>query len=142
MIETSYHSLPIEPPNTYKHVVCIIGGAGISTVLPILRTRASANSGRSVPYWGCRSPALVREVGVDRLSGAGVQVHVRVGERWEVSDLVARETRGSRGNAAIIVSGPPGMADDVRYAVVQANKARRRKGREGVVRLIEECFRW
>lgn len=96
MIVTLYHSLPIEHPTTYKHIVCMTGGAGISTVLPILRIRVPANSGRIVVYWGYRSPGLVREVGVDRLSGVGIDVHILVGEWWEFSNLVARKTRGSR----------------------------------------------
>jgi hypothetical protein len=140
IIEIPYKSLPIEPLTIYKHVVCIVGGAGISTVLPILRTRASANPGRTVLYWACRSPALVCEVGVARLFCADIEVQIRVGERWEVSDLVTRDTRGSHSDVVVIVSGPSSMADDARQAVVQANRARRRNGRTGVIRLIEEYF--
>jgi hypothetical protein len=142
IIEIPYKSLPIEPLTIYKHVVCIVGGAGISTVLPILRTQASANSGRTVLYWACWSPALVREVGVARLFGADIEVQIRVGERWEASDLVTRDTRGSHRDVVVIVSGPSSIPDDARQAVVQVNRARRRNGRTGVIRLIEECFSW
>ena len=141
MLETSYNSLSISVFSTYRHLVCIIGGTGITTVMPILRARASADVGRTVLYWGCRSPALVREVGVERLSRAGVEVQVRTRERWNVEELVKREAR-SGGAVVVVVSGPSSMADDVRYAIVQANRNRGKEGRKGVIRLVEECFSW
>jgi NAD(P)H-flavin reductase len=143
--EAPYPSLPIDPLATYKHLVCIAGGTGISTMMPVLRARASAASGRTILYWSCRSPALVHEVAVGRLSTVGVEVQIRVGKRWEVTELVCRETcreTSSNGDVMVIVSGPSSMADDVRHAIVQANKIRGNKGRKGVIRLVEECFNW
>ena len=142
ILEAPYQSSSRSVFATYKHVVCIIGGAGISTVLPILHDRASANAGRTVLYWGSRSPSLVREVEVDRLIPAGIEVRVRVGERWDVAGLVRRETRSGSGDVVVFVSGPAGMADDARQAVVQANKLRVKQKRGGLVILVEECFSW
>lgn len=142
LIETHYTSLPIEQLSTYKHLICIAGSAGISPILAILRARASANVGRTVLYWGCRSPCLVKEIDAERYSTLGIEVQIRVGERWDVADLVRQETSENCGDVVVVVSGPAGMMDDVRRAVVLANKDRWRMKRKGCVRLIEESFSW
>lgn len=53
------------------------------------------------------------------------------------------------GEITVLVSGPAQMADEVRQAVVEANKQRSFQGegkgtkeRLGVIRLVEECFSW
>ncbi|KAH8178739.1 ferric reductase like transmembrane component domain-containing protein [Sarocladium implicatum] len=119
-------------------VICIVGGSGITAVLPLLRSRASSASGRTVLYWSCRSEALV-EISAVRQFGTFIESHILVGRRWDVEDVVSRETGGIHGDVVVVTCGPVSMADDVRHAVVEANK--RRSGK-GIIRLYEECYSW
>lgn len=69
--------------------------------------------------------------------GGGVEMNVLVGQRFEVDHIIRAEAQRHAGNMAVVVCGPPAMADDVRHCVVQAN----RKGdRDGLIRLYEECY--
>ncbi|KAM0328574.1 hypothetical protein ACHAQA_004982 [Verticillium albo-atrum] len=119
LVETAPPPLSLNRYATDPHIVCVIGGAGITTVSPLLAARAKLPHARTALYWGCRSAALVRQVGVERLTGPGLDVNVRVGARWDVREVLQRETSGRRGEVVVIVSGPSGMADEVRRVVVE-----------------------
>ena len=127
-----------------SHVVCIAGGSGITALLPLLRARASAGLGRTALYFSSRSEELVRASGVAEMRGCRVEVNVRTGRRWDVGHVVTREVGGGYGDddggdVVVVSCGPAGMADDVRWEVVRAN--RRIQGSR-VVRLVEECYSW
>ena len=123
---------------TSPHVICIAGGSGITGVLPILRARSTSQVGRTSLYWSCHSEALVQASGVKTL-GTAVQTHIKIESRWNIPHIVLRDAGEVYGDVAVVSCGPGSMADDVRWAVVQAN---RRKTSPGVVRLYEECFGW
>jgi len=139
---------------TSPHVVCIAGGVGIAAIVPVLRIRASAGMGRTALYFGTRSEGLVRTCGLaelmDRKDAVGIDVQIMVKGRWNLRQVVLRETacdglhdrqiqRGGPGDVIVIVCGPPSMVTDVRWAVVEANQRRRNKA--GIVRLIYESFK-
>lgn len=144
LVETSHEvPLPASRVAACPRLVCVVGGAGITATLPLLRARAGMAPARTAVYWGCRSEALVRKAGVGALAGAAMDVFIRVGERWDVKELVRREAEGADGDEVVLlVSGPAQMADEARQAVVEANRGRARRGERGVVRLVEECFSW
>jgi hypothetical protein len=140
LIEGPYPSISARPSLSMAaaQVVCIVGGSGITAVLPLLRARASGTVGRTVLHWGCRSEALVKASGVHDL-GPAIETNIQVGQRLDLEHIVRHEAQGCYGEVAIVTCGPAGMADDVRYAVVRANRGL--KG-TGLLRLYEECYSW
>ncbi|KAH6675325.1 ferric reductase transmembrane component 6 [Plectosphaerella plurivora] len=143
LVETSHEiTLPASRIAACPRLLCVVGGAGITATLPLLRSRAGMAPARTSVYWGCRSEALVRQAGIEALSGAAMEVFVRVGQRWDVKEIVRREAENTDGELVVLVSGPSQMADEVRQAIVDANRGRAKRGDRGVVRLVEECFSW
>jgi len=67
---------------------------------------------------------------------AGVAVETTVGRRMDVAALVEEEAASAEGSLAVVVSGPPGMADEVRLAVAGVAK----RGCE--VEFVEESYSW
>jgi hypothetical protein len=130
LVESSYE--PHEDLSSHSYLIAISGGVGITTVLPLLRVHAS----RAKLFWGARSDSIVHE-----LEGtlAAVEKEIFIGERMNVASVLEKEldTIGAKERVVVVVSGPPGMADDVRVAVS-------RLGREGRVALtlVEESFSW
>jgi hypothetical protein len=143
LVETSHEiTLPASRVAACPRLLCVLGGSGITAALPLLRARAGMAPARTAVYWGCRSEALVRQARVGALAGAAMDVFVRVGERWDVKEVVRREAESAEGELVVLVSGPSQMADEARQAIVDANRGRVRRGEPGVVRLVEECFSW
>jgi hypothetical protein len=140
LAEGPYHPVPIPNLATYPTLICIAGGVGITALLPVLRSHSCI--GRSALYWSTHSEALVEAVELDALRHAHVDVQVKIGERWDVHAIVRAEARNGvgKGDVVVMVSGPNGMADAVRAAVVRVNLALLSK--RGRVRLVEECFSW
>ncbi|OAP64954.1 hypothetical protein AYL99_00926 [Fonsecaea erecta] len=117
----------------YPTVICVAGGVGITTVLPLLR----GHPGRTKLLWGMRTPSL-SEAMADQLDG--VEKQIFVGKRMNVREELERELDSPiAGNScAVVVSGPDGMADDVRIAVCEIAKRKKHLN----VRLVEESFSW
>ncbi|KAL2206242.1 hypothetical protein CC79DRAFT_1369666 [Sarocladium strictum] len=140
LIEGPYRSLSTLSylSHATAQLVCIVGGSGIAAVLPLLRSRGSGTSGQTVLYWGCRSEALVLASEVNDLAST-VEVNVLMTKRLDVGQIVRQEAQSRSGEIALITCGPAAMADDVRYAVVEAN---RRMTGDRLIRLYEECYSW
>lgn len=143
LVESSYgHSLLHDQHaelDTSPDLVCIAGGVGITAILPLLAKHA----GMRKLYWGLRNRGLeeaVRDI-FDSHGLVGVQRHVSVGQRLDVRSILEREIGSAEATGskiAVVVSGPAGMADEVRTTV--ARLASRSKNAE--VTLIEECYSW
>ncbi|KAL2675700.1 hypothetical protein Neosp_011890 [[Neocosmospora] mangrovei] len=140
LIEGSYHSSPINKLSHCSDLVCFAGGVGITTMLPLLHE----NGTRSARvYWGLRNHSLQKELSQD-MSGLPpiVSVTTSVGKRMDIAEIIQSELTANGGRKdpiGILVSGPPGMADDVRVA---ASSLGRSGGlRRGFV-LIDEGFSW
>ncbi|OQV06948.1 hypothetical protein CLAIMM_11446 [Cladophialophora immunda] len=115
-------------------LICIAGGVGITTILPLLRS----HPGRTKLLWGMRTPAL-GEAMAGQLEG--VEKQFFVGKRMNVREELEREMVSSPvagDNCAVVVSGPDGMADDVRNAVCEIAK----RTKHLKVKLVEESFSW
>ncbi|KAJ9606502.1 hypothetical protein H2200_009463 [Cladophialophora chaetospira] len=70
-------------------------------------------------------------------SEADKLVHMESGHRMDVADMIASETAvGQNTRVTVLVCGPGGLADEVRYQVA-------RRARQGVlIDLVEETFSW
>jgi hypothetical protein len=161
------HDHHVQPTPSHPNLVVIAGGVGVTTVLSKLTTSQSLSKkpvGRRTLYWGLRNEGLglleavedmiggreehkgePKEVRKDRENHnnterkwGDVDVHVRVGERFDFRTVIETElaTTHGQGGTVILICGPRGMADEVRM-VVTAHK------RNGVaVRLVEDSFSW
>ena len=137
LIESSYgHSLL--PISTYPNLVCIAGGVGITAILPHL----ASHIGKKKLYWGVRKGALVEALH-DLLAEpayAGVEVDVKRGERLDLASILQQEIMKDRGRGTmVVVSGPAGMADDVRK--LTARFVKETKGAVNV-KFVEESYSW
>ncbi len=136
------HSLPVLVESPYGHhpdlssypsLIGIAGGVGITAVLPALRSHA----GYAKLYWGVRAMGIVEALSPDLI---GIEKEVAVGKRLDLRDLLEREVAAEDGDVAVVVSGPAGMADDVRAIV--SEMGRRRDGKKRRIELVEESFTW
>lgn len=143
LVESSYgHSLLHSQHDELEKspiLICIAGGVGITAILPIL----AKHGGNRKLYWGLRNRGLL-EAATDMLdsrSMAGVQRTVSVGERLDLPRVLEQEIGRAESNGekvAIVVSGPAGMADEVRNTV-----ARLAKTNKGVqITFVEESYSW
>ncbi|KAJ4360553.1 uncharacterized protein N0V89_001118 [Didymosphaeria variabile] len=116
----------------FPHLVCIVGGIGITAVLPYLRS----HPGSSKLYWGVRSAGIVDAVDDELLRS--VDKEVFVGSRMNIRTVLQEEAAfAGEGGVTVLVSGPGGMADEARTIVSEI-------GRQGKVnmRLVDEAFSW
>jgi predicted ferric reductase len=128
LMESSYGSL--SDVSRSPNLITIAGGVGIVTVLPILRT----HPGRTKLYWSIRTSGLLDALSEDI---KGVDREVSVGSRMNVEEILEREIGGRNGKGAcVVVSGPAGLADEVRRVVVRLGK---RKD-AWPVKFIDESF--
>lgn len=77
----------------------------------------------------------LRDLVVESHAMAGVEVSTVVGRRMDIKKVVEEEVSG-QGGLAVVVSGPPGMADEVRLAVAEVAA----RGCEVV--FVEESYSW
>lgn len=128
LVESSYGSL--HSLRAHPNLIAIAGGVGVVTVLPLLKV----HPGRSKLYWGLRTPGLSDELNDDLV---GVDKEVFVGQRMDVQAILEQELAGDRAKGAVVVvSGPSGLADDVRAVVSELG----RKKDAWVVKLVDESF--
>ncbi|KAK1826972.1 ferric reductase like transmembrane component-domain-containing protein [Podospora conica] len=137
LVETGYHS----PPQTARlarctTLVCIAGGVGITTMIPLLKTHPGA---RARLYWGMRNASL-RDALAEEMGGLDV-VQCEVGKRLDVKGILEEELlRGDeKGEVGVVVSGPAGMADEVRDVLCRIGASGR--AARGVV-FLDEAFSW
>ncbi|QDS68683.1 hypothetical protein FKW77_002280 [Venturia effusa] len=128
LVESSYGSH--SDVSRYPNLIAISGGVGIVTVLPLLRT----HPGRTKLYWSLRTPGLLDALASDI---KGTDKEVLVGARMDVQKILEEEVAGRNGKGAcVIVSGPGGLADEVRRVLVELGK---RKD-AWPVKLVDETF--
>lgn len=121
--------------------LCIAGGVGITACLPFLRRSLPAAESTVRLFWSSRHEGLVTALApvIDSLPGS-VEVETVVGGRLKLAALLAREmVAGSGSPLAIVVCGPPGMADVVRSTVVEIART---DVRSRPFVLVDEAFSW
>jgi hypothetical protein len=136
LVESSYHSQNLSSLRHCSTLLAIAGGVGITGILPLTQSFPGPEARL---YWGVKHEDIVRGV-TDELARLEktVAVEVKVGGRFDVGQIVRDEVLGGEGgDVAVVVCGPPGMADEVRRAVGEvAGRSRR-----GVV-FVDEAFSW
>lgn len=139
LVESSYHSNPATHDLAHcSTLLCIAGGVGVTAVLPVLK---SFEGVRSRLAWGVRNECLIRAVEpqLEELKrNPTFQLQTRVGERLSLLDILKEEIEKDGKDAlGIVVCGPTGMADEVRFAVGElALNAKR------AVVFVDEAFSW
>jgi len=136
LVEGSYHNQPQQAEiNKCTTLVCIAGGVGISTALPLMRTHPGP---RARLYWGMRNETLKDAMAAEL---QGLDVIYSVGTRLNLRDIVMSELgrRDESGRVGIVVSGPAEMADEVRALVCEASGSS--VARREVV-FLDEAFSW
>lgn len=119
VIDGPYPSGPSTELSQCSDIVCIAGGIGITAVLPFLRSFPSPRHGKL--FWGCRQQGLVNALEAELTSlPASINVVTSVGQRLALADILQREltpTLADKGLVALVVCGPPAMADEVRHCL-------------------------
>jgi len=135
LVESSYHSAPQQAElDKCTTLVCIAGGVGISTVLPLMQRHPGP---RARLYWGMRRASLKNAMAGEL---QGLDVVYRVGEQLDLREIIVAELarKDESGEVGIVVSGPEGMADDARAIVCEVSKGAARRG----VVFVDEAFSW
>ncbi|UPX19240.1 uncharacterized protein EKO05_0009509 [Ascochyta rabiei] len=122
-------------------MLCIAGGVGITACLPLLR---QSETRPTKLFWSSRKHGLVEGLtaSLNALS-SNVKVETLVGQRFELGSIIYKELvdheADVKGPLAIVVSGPPGLADDVRIKVIQSVRG---SARTRPYVLVDEAFSW
>jgi hypothetical protein len=140
LVEAPYAGSLVHPTHaTLNHrprLLCIAGGVGVTALLPLL----AAHRGSRKLAWGARHSSLINGLRdlTESNAMAGVTIETTVGRRMDVKALVEQEavSTSTHGSLAVVVSGPPGMADEVRMAVAAV------AGRTCEVEFVEESYSW
>jgi hypothetical protein len=128
LVESPYGSHP--DLSAYSLLIGIAGGVGITAVVPILHS----HPGRTKLFWGVRTPGIVEEM-QDQLSGVDKEVFIE--NRMNVFEVLERECV-EKEKIVVVVSGPAGMADEVRMAVTTLARSKKNLS----IELVEESFSW
>jgi predicted ferric reductase len=118
-------------------IVYIAGGVGITALLPYLRRFTVP----SQLFWATRKTGLAAalESAFATLPASAV-VHTTVGQRLDIDGILEKAlVEKEEKPLGIVVCGPPGMADHVRYKVVQLT--RNGPAARPYV-LVDEAFGW
>lgn len=113
-------------------VLLIGGGIGITSLLPWV-----ANHWNIKLYWSVKETAQCLVEAVDVVLSGIAEKDIRIGRRLDVGELLAKEVDCGWGKVGVVVSGPGGLCDDVRAAIVAAGK----KGNT-VFELEVEAYTW
>ncbi|KAK1981819.1 ferric reductase like transmembrane component-domain-containing protein [Colletotrichum cereale] len=141
LLEGPYHHSGHLSPQLAQcpDTLCIAGGIGITACLPFLRRASPAGTAKL--FWSSRHAGLVAAL-TPAIEGlpVGVQVQTVVGQRMKIEAIVAEElVAGAGAPLAIVVCGPPGMADVVRAKIVEM--ATTEVNSRPYV-LVDEAFSW
>ena len=113
-------------------LILIAGGVGITATLPFLAYHHNVKL-----YWSVKEHS--RSL-VDDISGTTVlenkEQEIRVGDRFDMREVVRAEGAKPGEVLGVIVCGPAGMCDDVRQAVVELGQ----RGKK--IDLRVEAFSW
>ncbi|KAL9112636.1 MAG: hypothetical protein Q9227_003207 [Pyrenula ochraceoflavens] len=132
LMDGPYPNNPTKEVIRCDRILLIGGGIGITGLLPWVSNHFNVKLA-----WSVRETArcLVNEV--EGMLSRVAEKDVRIGGRLDVNELLDEELRRGWGKVGVVVSGPGGLCDDVRAAVVRA-------GRKGgtVFELEVDAYSW
>ncbi|KAL3481257.1 ferric reductase like transmembrane component-domain-containing protein [Aspergillus californicus] len=138
LVETGYspRSILASEPSSATNVLAFAGGVGV-TVLPSILLQ---HRGYHKLFWASRSTALVESVrgslGSDQFARLNPVLFTE--RRMHIPSILEGEAAGAPGvPVTVVVSGPAGMADEVRREV-----ARVVRELGAVMTFVEESFSW
>ncbi|KAK3385171.1 ferric reductase like transmembrane component-domain-containing protein [Podospora didyma] len=117
LLDGPYPNTPTREIRRCDRLLLIAGGVGITSVLPWI-----ANHPNVKVCWSLRESARCLIAEVEELVSQAADRDVRVGSRLNFDDLLAREVVAGWEKVGVVVSGPGGLCDDVRAAVVAAGR--------------------
>ncbi|KAF5845498.1 hypothetical protein GGP41_003126 [Bipolaris sorokiniana] len=122
-------------------ILCIVGGVGITAILPFLKECGNKDTEL---FWSSRKSGLVHDLTPTLKSlSPNVEVKTLVGERFDLDMIIqqslVRHEASGKGPMAVLVSGPPCLADDVRYKFIKATRSSKKI--QSFI-LIDEAFSW
>ncbi|EWC45685.1 hypothetical protein DRE_05246 [Drechslerella stenobrocha 248] len=129
-VEGPYPSNAISQLSHCTTVLCIAGGVGITAILPCLQTFHAPRQGRL--FWGVRHSSLVDALATEMAD---------LPESVDITAILRDELAGwpSGGPIGVVVCGPAGLADEVRYQVADMT---RRGITKASFTLVDLAFSW
>ncbi|KAL2845523.1 ferric reductase like transmembrane component-domain-containing protein [Aspergillus pseudoustus] len=139
LVESGYQPCSIlsQKPSDAANIIAFAGGVGVTALTaPLLK-----HCGWHKLFWAVRSDALVKSVreslGDDQFDRLGASVFT--GQRMVIPRILAAEASRAKGiPVTVVVSGPAGMADEVRREVARLV----REDPAVVMTFAEESFSW
>lgn len=117
LLDGPYPNTPTKEVLRCDRVLLIGGGIGITSLLPwITRHRNIKLS------WSVKETASCLVETVDGVLSEIAEKDVRVGERLDISQILAEEEAAGWSRVGVVACGPGGFCDDVRAAVTTAAK--------------------
>jgi hypothetical protein len=122
-------------------ILCIAGGVGITACLPYI-TQAGTKDTKL--FWSSRKHGLVTALAPTlNAFPPNVKVETLIGQRFDFEAIIFKELvdldGGEQGPLGIVVSGPPGLADDVRATLT---RIARDCAHSRAYALVDEAFSW
>ncbi|KAH8173486.1 ferric reductase like transmembrane component domain-containing protein [Sarocladium implicatum] len=119
LVEGAYHNTDIQNVLCCDRLLLIAGGIGITGVLPLLHHHRNVKLAWSVKE---EAQCLIDEIAPAAKAVSAAQVDVRLGRRFDVSELINAEVETGWERVGVIVSGPGSLCDDVRATVAAAGR--------------------
>ncbi|KAM7205866.1 putative ferric reductase transmembrane component [Rhypophila sp. PSN 637] len=133
LLDGPYTSTPTTEVRKCDRLLLIGGGIGVTSLLPWV-----ANHENIKVAWSLKESARCLVSEVDCALSRVQEREVRIGNRLDFDDLLAQEVAAGWKKVGVVVSGPDGMCDDVRAAVVAAG----RNGGHTEFELEVDAFTW
>lgn len=127
-----YSNNSIKEIKRCDRLLLIGGGIGITSLLPWLINRWNVKL-----CWSLKETANCLTKELNGVLNSIAEKEVRMGTRLNISELLAEEVSSGWCRVGVVVSGPGGLCDDVRAAVVAAG----RKGNT-VFELEVDAYSW
>ncbi|KAK4203631.1 putative ferric reductase transmembrane component [Triangularia verruculosa] len=117
LMDGPYHNTSTREIRHCDRLLLIGGGIGITSLLPWIASHPNVKV-----FWSVKESAKCL---VDEVEGvlSGVEKDTRVGSRLDITGLLEQEAELGYSKIGVVVSGPGGLCDDVRAAVVATAKA-------------------
>ncbi|KAK0736038.1 hypothetical protein B0T21DRAFT_173015 [Apiosordaria backusii] len=116
LMDGPYHNTSTREIRHCDRLLLIGGGIGITSLLPWIASHPNVKV-----CWSVKESAKCLAEEVEGVLSR-VEKEVKVGSRLDIVDLLEKEAEVGYNKVGVVVSGPGGLCDDVRAAVVEVGK--------------------